>query len=109
MSGAILRKTVNAVACDEWGWVDGRVFGFYNLDVNEISELGSGVSARTLGSVAGAEEGSDINMMTNEISKEPSKSVNIYYHLVTSVNNSEMITQKFLFPATNHQYCPFIF
>ena len=72
MSGVILRKSVKDVTCEEWEWVAGRVVSLYNLDVTEVAELGSGVSARTLVLVAGAEEVSDRNMMTNEMSKFPS-------------------------------------
>ena len=109
MSGAILRKLVKDIACEEWEWVAGKFVNLYNLDVAEVAEFGSGISAGTLGSVAVAEEGSDINIMTNEMSKVPGKSIYIYHHLVTSVKDNEMITQKFLRLATNHQYYPFVF
>ena len=108
MSGAILRKEAKDVACEEWGWVAGRVFSFCKSDVTKVAEFGIGVSARTLVSFTGYEEGSDRNMMTYEISKVPSKSIYIYHHLFTSVNDSEMITQNFLRPATNHRYFLFI-
>ena len=39
------------VACKEWGWDAGSVVSFCNLDVTEVSELGSGGRARTLGSI----------------------------------------------------------
>ena len=74
------------------GWVAGRVVSFFNLEVTKVSALGSGASARTLRAVAGAEEGSNINMTTNEMYKEPSKSIYINHHLVTYVNDSYMIT-----------------
>ena len=109
MSGAIMRKAVKDVSCEEWGWVAGRVVSFYNLEFIEVAEFGSGISARTLGSVAGDEEVSDSNMMTDYMSKEPSKSIYIYHHLVTSVSYSEMINQNFLCPVKNHRYCPFVF
>ena len=85
MRVAILRKAVKDVACEELGWVAGRVVGFFNLDITEVDEFGSGISARTLGLVAGAKEGSNNNMVTNEMSKSPSKSIYIYHHLITSV------------------------
>ena len=100
MSGDILIKAVKDVACEEWGWVNGRVVSFFNLDVTQVAEFCSGVSARTLGLVAGAGESRDSNMITNKISKEPSNSIYIYHHLVTYMNDSEMINQKFLRPAT---------
>ena len=109
MGDYISRKAVKDVACEEWGWVARRVVGFCNLDVTGVAEFGSGASARTLGSVARSEEGSDSNMMTNEMSKAPSKSIYIYHNLVTYVNDSEMTTQNFLRPETNHWYCPFAF
>ena len=59
MSVSILRKAVKDVSCNEWGWVDGRVVSLCNLDVTEFTEFGSGIGARTLCAVAGAEEGSD--------------------------------------------------
>ena len=55
MSGDILIKVLKNVACGEWGWVAGRVVSFYNLDVTKVAELGSGVSGRMLGAVAGDE------------------------------------------------------
>ena len=75
MIGSILRKLMKDVACEEWGWVDGRVVYFCNLNLTKVAEFGSGVSARTLGSVAGAEESSNSNIMINEMSKDPSKSI----------------------------------
>ena len=109
MSGDILEKVVKDVACEQWGWVAGRVVGFFNLDVTEVAEFGSGINARTLGLVTGSEEGSDSNMITNEMSKVSSNTIYIYHHLVTSVNDSEMINQEFLRPATNYWYFPFVF
>ena len=109
MRGAILRKAVKDIACEESQWVTGRVVGFCNIDVTKIAEFGSSVSARTLGSVTGSEQGRDKNIMANNMSKYPSKSIYIYHNLVTSVNYSEMITPKSLHPATNHWYFPFIF
>ena len=109
MSGDILEKVVKDVACEQWGWVAGRVVGFFNLDVTEVAEFGSGVRTRALSSVVGVEEGSNSNMTNNEISKAPSKSIYIYHNIATFVNNSEMITQNLLRPATNHRYCTFIF
>ena len=55
------------VACEEWGWVSGRVVSLCNIDVIEVAEFGNVISARTLGSVAVAEEGRNINIMTNEM------------------------------------------
>ena len=75
------------IGVDHW-----RVFSFCNLDVTEVAEFVIGVSARTLGAVAGADEGSNSNIMNNDRSKEPSKSIYINNHCVTSVNDSEMIT-----------------
>ena len=109
MSGAITRKAVKDVTCEEWGWVAGRVVSFCNLDVTEVFEFGSGVSTRALGLVVGDEEGSDRNMTTNNMYKAPSKNIFISHYLVTYVNNSEMTTQKFLRPETNHWHCLFIF
>ena len=63
------------IACEERGWVAGRVVGFCNLYVTEVAESGSGVSMRTLGSVAGYEEISHIIMMNKDMSKELSKSI----------------------------------
>ena len=59
MSSAILRKDVKEVACEEWGWFAERVVSLCNLDVTEFTEFGSGISARTLCAVTGAEEGSN--------------------------------------------------
>ena len=66
-------------------------FFFCNLDINEVSEFGSGVSARALGAVAGYEEDRNSNIMTNDISKLPSNSINIYHNFVTYIKDSEMI------------------
>ena len=79
------------VAYEEWGWVYGRVVSLCNIDFTKVAEFGISVSTRTLGAVAGAEEGININIMTNEMSKAPSKIIYIDHNLVTSVNNSEMI------------------
>ena len=68
------------------------VVSFCNLDVTKVDEFGSGVNVRTLGSFAGAEEVSDSNIMTNEMPKAPSESIYIYHHIITYVNDSEMIT-----------------
>ena len=46
----------------------------------------------TISAVTGAEEGSNRNMITNDMSKVPSKGIYIDHHLFTSVNDSEMIT-----------------
>ena len=92
MSSAIWIKVVKDVAFEGWGWVAGRVISFFNIEVTEVDEFGNSISARTLGSVAGAEEGSNRNMMTNGIYKAPSKSIYTSHYLVTSVNNSERIT-----------------
>ena len=67
MSGDILRKAVNKVACEEWGCITGRVVSFCNLDVTEVAEFSSSVSASTLGAVTEVEKGSDINMKNNEM------------------------------------------
>ena len=67
------------------------VVSFCNLDVINVTEFGSGISVRTLGLITESEEGSNINMMANEIPKDPSKSIYIYHHIVTFVNDSEMI------------------
>ena len=69
------------------GWVAGRVSSFCDLDVTKVAEFGSCVSTRTFGSVAGSEEVSNINIMTNEISKATSKIIYFYHCLVTSVIN----------------------
>ena len=79
------------VDCEEWGWVAGRVVSFCNIDVTKVAEFGCGISARTLGEVMVAEEGSDINMMTKYTSKAPSKSIYINHRIFNSVNDSEMI------------------
>ena len=63
------------VACEEWGWFARRVFNFCNLDVTKVAKFGSGVTMRALCSVVISEEGSNCNMMTNEMSKIPSKSI----------------------------------
>ena len=102
-------KAMKDIACEEWGWVAERVVGFCNLDVTKVAKFGSGVSMRTLGLVVGSEEGSDNNMMTNDMYKAQSKSIYVYYYIVTSVNDSEMITQNFLLPERNHRYYPFVF
>ena len=104
MSGDILIKVLKNVACGEWGWVAGRVVSFCNLDIAKVGEFSSCVSARMLSLVTVSEEGSDSNMMTNYIFKAPSKSIYIYHNIITSVKNSEIITQKFLRPTTNHWY-----
>ena len=96
------------VACEEWGGVARIIASFYHLDVTEAAEFGSGVSVRMLESVAGDEEVIYSNMITNEISKSPSNSIYIYHNLLTSLNDSEMINQKFVRPLTNHWYFPFI-
>ena len=80
------------VTCEEWGWVAGRVVSFCNLDVTEVAEFGSGTSVRTLDVVAGAEEGININMVTNDKSKAPIKKLYINHHIVNSMNDSELIT-----------------
>ena len=67
MSGDILRKATKDSACKEWGWVAGRVVSFCNLDVTEVAEFSSSVSASTLGAVTEVEKGSDINMKNNEM------------------------------------------
>ena len=69
-------------------------FFFCNLDINEVSEFGSGVSARALGAVAGYEEDRNSNIMTNDISKLPSNSINIYHNFVTYIKDSEMIKKS---------------
>ena len=79
---------MKGITCEEWGWVSGKVVVFCNLDVTDVAEFGSGVSMRTLGSFTGSEEGSDGNMMANDISKAPSKSIYIYHHRFTSLNYS---------------------
>ena len=96
MSGAILRKSVKDVACEYWGWVAGRVVIFCNFYVNKVTEFGSGVIAKMLISVVGAEEVSNSNKITNGMSKTPSKSIYIYHHIVSSINDSDMIIQNFL-------------
>ena len=88
MSGAIFRKAVKDVACEERGWVAGRVVSFCNLGVTVVAEFGISISARTLGSVLVSEEGSDSNIITNEMYKAPSKSIYIYHHRVTYMNYS---------------------
>ena len=108
MIGVILREAVKNIACEEWEWVAVMVVSFCNIDVTKVSEFVSVISARMLGSVSEAEEGSDINIMKNDITKEPNNSIYIYHYLVTSVNDSEMITQKFLRPDKNHWCCPFV-
>ena len=65
MIGAILIKEVNEFACEEWRWVALRVVSFCNLDVTKVAESGSGVRDRTIGSIAGDEEVSDSNIITN--------------------------------------------
>ena len=80
------------VACEEMGWVSGRVISFSNLDVTKVAEHGSSVSARTLDSVALAEEGSDSNKKTTKISKVPINIIYINFHIVNSLKDSEMIT-----------------
>ena len=92
MSGDILRKAVKDVDSAEWGWVTGRVVSFCNPGVTKFAEFGSGISARELDTVAGSEEVSGSNMMTNEMSKAPSYSIYTDHHIVTSVIDSEMIT-----------------
>ena len=92
MSSNILRKDVKEVACEEWGWVAERVVSLCNLDVTEVAVFGSGISAKTLGAVAGSEESSYINMMANEMSKVTIKSIYIDHHLVNSVKYSETTT-----------------
>ena len=92
MSGAILRKSVKDVVCEEWGWVTGRVVSIFYLNITKVAEFGSGVSARSPGTVAGAEQVSNRNMTTNDMSKAPSKSIYIGNNVFTSVNDSEMIT-----------------
>ena len=54
MIGDIFIKAVKDVTCEEWGWAPGKVVIFCNIYVTEVSELGSGVNARTLGAVAGS-------------------------------------------------------
>ena len=78
MSGDILRKSVKDVASEERGWVAGIVVSFCNINVTEVAEFGSGINARTLGLVTGSEEGSDSNMITNEMSKVSSNTIYIY-------------------------------
>ena len=73
-------------------WVTGRVASFCNLDVTGVSEFGSGVNSRVLGFVAGAEEVSDSNMITNEIPKALNKRIYTDHNLDTSMNDSEIIT-----------------
>ena len=70
------------VACEEWGWVAVRVVSFCNLYITYVTELGSDISAITLGVVARDEEGSDSNMMTTYMYKVPSKSIYIDHRLV---------------------------
>ena len=43
------------------------VVSFLNIDVTNVAQFGSVVSARTLGVVVGAEEGNNINMITNDM------------------------------------------
>ena len=88
MIGAILIKVVKYIVCEECGWVAEWIVSFCNLNVTKLAQFGSGVSTRTIGAVADAAEGSDSNMMTNKMSKEPSKSIYINHHLVTSLNDS---------------------
>ena len=52
------------IVCEKWRWVTVRVVSFCNIDVTEVAEFGSYVSARTIVAVVGAEEGRYINMMT---------------------------------------------
>ena len=92
MSGAIIRKAVKDIACENWRWVAGRFSSFCNIDVTKVAEFNNGVSVRTLGAVMGAEEVRNGNVMTNEMSKAPSKNIYIDNHLVSYVSNSEMIT-----------------
>ena len=47
------------------GVVDGRFVSFCNIDVTEVGEFGSNVSKRMLGTVAGDEEVSNRNIITN--------------------------------------------
>ena len=74
------------------GPVSGKIVSFCNIDVTEVSEFCSGVSARTLGAVTGDEWGSDSNMMTNQMLKAPSKSIYICHLLDIFVNDSEVLT-----------------
>ena len=83
---------MKGVACKEWGWVTGRVFSFYNIEFTKVAAFGSGVSKRTLGAVVGAEDVRNINTMTNDMPKAPSKSIYINHHIVTSVNDNKMAT-----------------
>ena len=92
MKGNILRKAVKDVNCEERGWVARKIFSFYNIDVTKVAEFGSSASTRRIGAVTGYEENIDINMMTNDISKVPSKIIYIENHFFTSMNDSEMIT-----------------
>ena len=80
MSGAILRKAVKDVPCEKWGWVSGRVISLCNINVTKVAEFGSGVRMRMLGLVAGSEEVSNSNMMTDDMSKAPSKIIYIEHH-----------------------------
>ena len=93
MSGIILRKSMKDIASEEWGWVAGRVVSFCNLDVNQVSKFGNGVSTRTLGKVTGSEEDSNINVIINDIAKAPIKSIYINHNLVNSVNNRLVTAQ----------------
>ena len=92
MRGDILRKEVKSLICEEWGWVTGRVVSFCNIEVTNVTDFGSSVSARMLETVAVYEEESNRNKMTYEMSKAPSKSIYIDHNFVTSVIDSEMIT-----------------
>ena len=92
MIGDILRKAVKDVACEEWGWVSGRVVIFCNIDVTKVTEFSNGVRMRIIGLVTVDEDVIDRNMMTNEMTKSLSKSIYIDHNIVTSVNDSEMIT-----------------
>ena len=47
------------VACEEWGWVSGRVVSLCNIGATKVTEFVSSVSARALGSITGDEEGSN--------------------------------------------------
>ena len=91
MSGDILIKLAKEIACEEWGWVAGRVISFCNIDVTKVAEFGCSVRYKTLGLVAGYEEGRDRNKMANKTYKSLSKRIYINHNLVTSMNNSEMI------------------
>ena len=74
------------------GPVSGKIVSFCDIYVTGVSELGIGISARTLGAVTGDEWGSDSNMMTNQMLKAPSKSIYICHLLDIFVNDSEVLT-----------------